>query len=283
MPEPIILTAAIVGAEVMRKDTPYIPYTPEEIAAEAERCARAGAAVVHLHVREPDGKPSQAPELFGSAIRLIRARCDVVLQTSTGGAVGMSADERCGPLTLQGELKPEMATLTPGTVNFGEEVFFNPRPLVRDIARRIRAAGLKPELEIFDAGMIDEARYLQKEGLLDFPGHWDFVLGVPGGLGARTDAVDYLRRQLPEGATWTCAAMGRFQLPMVELACERGGHARVGLEDNLFLEKGVLAKGSFELVERAAAIARSKGREVATPAQARQILGLPPRLLSPVS
>jgi 3-keto-5-aminohexanoate cleavage enzyme len=278
MPEPIILTAALVGAEVMRKDTPFIPYTPEEIASEAVRCWRAGAAIVHLHVREPDGKPSQAAALFGRAIGLIRAQCDVVIQTSTGGAVGMSVEERCGPLTLEGDLKPEMATLTTGTVNFGEEVFFNPRPLVRDIARRIRAAGLKPELEIFDAGMIDEARYLHREGLLDFPGHWDFVLGVPGGLGARPDAVDYLRRQLPEGATWSCAAMGRFQLPMVELVAERGGHARVGLEDNIFLEKGVLARGSFELVERAAAIARSKGREPAAPARARELLGVAPLL-----
>lgn len=276
MAEPIILTAALVGAEVMRKDTPFIPYTPEEIASEAVRCWRAGAAIVHLHVREPDGKPSQAAALFGRAIGLIRAQCDVVIQTSTGGAVGMSVEERCGPLTLEGDLKPEMATLTTGTVNFGEEVFFNPRPLVRDIARRIRAAGLKPEFEIFDAGMIDEARYLHREGLVDFPGHWDFVLGVPGGLGARPDAVDYLRRQLPEGATWSCAAMGRFQLSMVELVAERGGHARVGLEDNIFVEKGVLARGSFELVERAAAIARSKGREPATPARARELLGLAP-------
>lgn len=281
MSEPLIITAALVGAEVMRKDTPHIPYTPAEIAAEAVRCARAGAAMVHLHAREPDGRPSQAAALFGEAIGLIRAQCDVIIQTSTGGAVGMSVDERCGPLTLQGERKPEMASLTTGTVNFGEEVFFNPRPLVRDIARRIRAAGLKPELEIFDAGMIDEARYLHKEGLLDFPGHWDFVLGVPGGLGARPDALDYLRSLLPEGATWSCAAMGRFQLPMVELVSERGGHARVGLEDNIFLEKGVLARGSFELVERAAAIARSKGRPIATPAQARVLLGLPARAPAP--
>jgi 3-keto-5-aminohexanoate cleavage enzyme len=281
MAEPIILTAALVGAEVMRKDTPFIPYTPEEIAAEAVRCWRAGAAIVHLHVREPDGKPSQAAALFGRAIGLIRTQCDVVIQTSTGGAVGMSVEERCGPLTLEGDLKPEMATLTTGTINFGEEVFSNPRPLVRDIARRIRAAGLKPEFEIFDAGMIDEARYLHREGLVDFPGHWDFVLGVPGGLGARPDAVDYLRRQLPEGATWSCAAMGRFQLPMVELVAERGGHARVGLEDNIFLEKGVLARGSFELVERAAAIARSKGREPAAPARARELLGLASRPPAP--
>lgn len=275
---PMIITAAIVGAEVMRKDSPYIPYTAEEIAAEALRCREAGAALVHLHVRKPDGTPSQEAALFGAAIGLIRKQgCDIIIQTSTGGAVGMTGEERCGPLTLTGELKPEMATLTTGTVNFGEEIFANPRPLVRDIAKRIKAAGLKPEFEIFDAGMMDEAKYLNREGLVDFPGHFDFVLGVPGGLGARADALDYCRSQLPAGATWTCAAMGRHQLPMVELAAERGGNSRVGMEDNIFVSKGVLAKGSFELVQKAVEIARAKGRTIATPNEARDILGLPHR------
>ncbi|MGI5865470.1 MAG: 3-keto-5-aminohexanoate cleavage protein [Myxococcales bacterium] len=274
---PMIITAALVGAEVMRKDTPHIPYTPEEIAAEAVRCREAGAAMVHLHARKPDGTPSQEAALFGEAIRLIRKQVDVIIQVSTGGAVGMSGEERCQPLTLSGELKPEMATLSTGSVNFGEEVFSNPRPLTRDIAQRIRAAGIKPEFEIFDAGMIDEAKYLHKQGLVDFPGHWDFVLGVPGGLAARPDAVDYLLTQLPEGATWCIAGIGRMELPMVEYAAERGGNARVGLEDNIFISKGVLAKGSSELVQKAVELAKGKGREIATPAQAREIIGLPPR------
>ncbi len=274
---PMIITAAIVGAEVMRKDTPHIPYTPEEIAEDAVRCCEAGASIVHLHAREPDGAPSQKAELFGQAIALIRKRCDIIVQTSTGGAVGMSVDERCGPLTLTGELKPEMATLTTGTVNFGEDVFMNARPMVREIAKRIRAIGIKPEFEIFDAGMVDEAKYLHKEGLVEFPGHWDFVLGVPGALGARPDALDYLRSQLPEGATWTCAAMGRHQLPFVELVAERGGNSRVGMEDNIYVSKGVLAKGSFELVQKAVELAKGKGREIATPKQARELLGIPAR------
>lgn len=272
---PMIITAAIVGAEVMRKDTPYVPYTPEEIADEAVRCCEAGASIVHLHAREADGTPSQSAELFGRAIGLIRSRCDIIVQTSTGGAVGMNVDERCGPLTLTGELKPEMATLTTGTVNFGDDVFMNARPMVREIARRIRDLGIKAEFEIFDAGMIDEAKYLHREGLVEFPGHWDFVLGVPGALGARPDALDYLRSQLPEGATWSCAAIGRHQLPFVELVAERGGHSRVGLEDNIFVAKGELAKGSYELVQRAVALAKGKGREIATPKQARELLGIP--------
>jgi len=274
---PMIITTAVCGAEVMRKDTPHIPYTPQEIALEAIRCADAGAAMIHLHVRLPDGTPSQLADLFGETIRLVRAERDVILQVSTGGAVGMSGKERSDPLTLPPEVKPEMATLTTGSVNFGDAVFLNPRPLVRDIAQRIRSAGLKPEFEIFDAGMIDEAKYLNREGLVHFPGHWDFVLGVPGGLGAREDALDYLVGQLPEKATWSCAAMGRFELPMVEAAAARGGHARVGLEDNLYLSKGVLAKGSWELVERAVQIAKAKGRTIAPPKQARYLLGLPAR------
>ena len=177
MSKPIVLTAAIVGAETTREQTPYLPITPEEIGVEAAKCREAGAAMVHIHVRNPDGTPSQDTELFRAAIREIRKRCDILVQTSTGGAVGMSVDERCGPLKLTGEDRPDMATLTTGTVNFGEDVFWNPRPLVRDIARRIRALGIKPEFECFDVGMIDAALALAKEGEVELPGHFDFVLG----------------------------------------------------------------------------------------------------------
>lgn len=271
---PMVLTAAMVGAETSRTQTPHLPITPDELAADAAKCREAGAAMVHLHVRHPDGRPSQDAELFRAAIRAIRAKTDVLIQVSTGGAVGMGVDERCGPLTLTGADAPDMATLTTGTVNFGEEVFWNPRPLVRDIASRIKAAGLRPELECFDAGMVDEAKYLAKEGLVDFPAHFDFVLGVPGALAAQVQALDYLRTQLPPDCTWTCAAVGRHQLPFVELAAERGGNARVGLEDNIYLSKGVLAKGNHELVADAAARAKAKGRTLATPDEARKLLRL---------
>jgi 3-keto-5-aminohexanoate cleavage enzyme len=271
---PMVITAAMVGAEVTRAQTPYLPLTAAEIAEDAVRCREAGAAMVHLHVRAGDGKPSQDPELFRAAIRAIRARCDVLVQVSTGGAVGMSAAERCGPLELTGADRPDMATLTTGTVNFGDEVFLNPRPLIREIASRIRERGLRPEIECFDAGMVDEARALAKEGLLSLPAHFDFVLGVGGALAASVEALDFLRAYLPPGSTWTCAAMGRHQLPFVELAARRGGHARVGLEDNLYLSKGVLARGNFELVAEAARQARACGRTPATPQEARALLGL---------
>jgi len=271
---PMVITAAMVGAEVTREMTPHLPISAEEIAEDAAKCREAGAAMVHIHVRKPDGSPSQDAELFRAAIRAIRAKCDILVQVSTGGAVGMSVDERCGPLTLTGDDRPDMATLSTGTVNFGDDVFWNPRPLVRDIATRIKALGVKPEIECFDSGMIDEARALAKEGFITLPAHFDFVLGVGGALAATPEALDFMKSYVPQGSTWTCAAMGRHQLPFVELAAERGGNSRVGLEDNIYLSKGVLAKGNYELVAEAAKRAKAKGRTLATPAEARALLRL---------
>jgi len=265
-----ILTAAIVGAEVTRAQTPYLPLTAGELADEAARCRDAGVSVVHLHVRTADGVPSQSSELFAEAIAAIRAKTDVIVQTSTGGAVGMSIDERAGPLACH----PEMATLNCGTLNFGDDVFVNSRPQIRDLARRIRAAGSMPELECYEVGHIDEALALVGEGLLAAPLHFQFVLGVPGGIGAREEIIRFMASQIPEGSTWGVAAVGRHQKPMTEAALRLGGHARVGLEDNIYLTKGVLSEGSAPLVTRAAAFARSIGRAVANPERARTILKL---------
>jgi 3-keto-5-aminohexanoate cleavage enzyme len=271
---PMVITAAMVGAEVTRAQTPYLPLSAEEIAEDAAKCREAGASMVHIHVRTADGKPSQDAELFRAAIRAIRKKSDILVQVSTGGAVGMGVDERCGPLTLSGEDRADMATLSCGTVNFGDEVFSNPRPLIRQIAARIQAQRMTPEIECFDVGMIDEAQALAKEGLLALPAHFDFVLGVGGALAARVEALDFMRSYIPANCTWTCAAMGRFQLPFVTLSAQRGGHARVGLEDNIYASKGVLAKGNHELVAMAAALAREANRVPATPKEAREILRL---------
>jgi 3-keto-5-aminohexanoate cleavage enzyme len=265
-----ILTAAIVGAEVTRSQTPHLPLTAGEIADEAARCRDAGVSVIHLHVRNADGTPTQSSELFQRAIEAIRAKCDVIVQTSTGGAVGMSIEERAGPLAC----RPEMATLNCGTLNFGDDVFVNSRPQIRDLARRIRDAGSMPELECYEVGHIDEALSLVKEGLLAPPLHFQFVLGVPGGIGAREEIIRFMASQIPAGATWGVAAVGRHQQPMTEAALRLGGHARVGLEDNIYLSKGVLSEGSAPLVARAVAFAGSIGRAVANPDRARAILGL---------
>src|SRR5437667_10157034 len=272
-PPPAILTAAICGAETTREQTPYLPITADELAAEAERCAAAGASVVHLHVRRDDGTPTQDRGLFEKAIRAIRDRCDIIVQTSTGGAVGMSADERAQPL----ECGPEMATLNAGSLNFGDDVFLNPFPLVREFARRMRAKGIAYELECYDVGHVEACLRLAEEGVIELPAHFDFVMGVRGGIQASEDNLTFLVMKLPQGCTFNVAGIGRHQLPMAELSLRMGGHARCGLEDNVYLSKGVLAKGSFELVARVAELARAAGREVANPVQAREILRIPGR------
>ncbi len=269
-PEEVILTAAIVGAEVTREQTPHLPITAEEIAAEAVRCRDMGAAVIHLHVRNPDGTPTQSEDRFREAIDAIRARTDVVIQVSTGGAVGMTAEERVQPLACA----PDMATLNCGSVNFGDEIFENSRPIMRDIAKRIQQARIVPEIEIYEVGHIDNALGLAREGLLTEPFHFQFVLGISGAVGARPEVARFLISQIPSGSTWGIAAVGRHQLPMAELAIELGGFVRVGLEDNIYFEKGVLSEGSAPLVASAATISRTRGREPVSPSRAREILGI---------
>jgi 3-keto-5-aminohexanoate cleavage enzyme len=268
--EPVVITAALVGAEVTREQTPYLPITPEEIALEARRAWEAGAAVVHLHMREPDGRPSQSARLFDETIRRIRAETDLVVQTSTGGALGMSLDDRCQPLTLTPP--PDMATLNAGSCNFGDDVFVNTRPMIREIARRIRERGIVPEIEVYEVGHLDTILDLAAAGDVELPAHFQFVMGVKGAIAARPAHLRYLVSNLPPGCTFTVAGVGRHQFPMAELAVELGGNVRVGLEDNIYLSRGVLAKGNAELVARAAEIVRAAGRAVATPAEARRIL-----------
>jgi 3-keto-5-aminohexanoate cleavage enzyme len=269
-PRELILTAAIVGAELTREQTPHLPFTPDEVAAEAARCCDAGAAVVHLHVRTDDGKNTQSSERFARVIDAIRRRCDCIVQTSTGGAIGMTVAERAGPLAC----RPEMATLNCGTINFGDDVFVNSRPEIRRLAAAMRAAGVVPELECYEVGHVEEALSLAAEDAVAFPLHFQFVLGVRGAIPAREDVVHFMRSLVPRGSTWGVAAVGRSQQPMTELAMRLGGHARVGLEDNIYLHKGILAEGSAPLVARAAAYARSIGREPVDAARARAILGL---------
>jgi len=273
MPDKVIVTAAVVGAEVTRAQSPAVPYTPAEIAAASVAAWRAGAAVVHLHARWPDGRASQEPAHFREIVDRIRgAGSDVVVQCSTGGAVGMSVDERLGSLVPGAE----MGTLNLGTMNFGDEVFQNTRPDIVKIAGRLRERGLVPECELYDAGMLDTLRWLLEKGHLAAPYQVQFVLGVPGGMAASERNLRFLLEGLPEAVHWSVAGVGRHQLPMAELALRLGGHVRVGLEDNLYAAKGVLARGSDELVERAAALAAAAGRALATPAEARAALGIRP-------
>ena len=281
-PGPCILTAAIVGAETTRAQNPHLPISAEEIGQEAARCAQAGASVIHLHVRDDAGNPSQDRARFAAAIAAIRARTDVVIQCSTGGAVGMSIDERCGALSLSGTDAPDMATLNVGTINFGDDIFVNKRQDTMEVARRIGTAGLIPEVEIYDLGHLDITAELIEKGLLQPPLHVQFVLGVRGALAASRQNVELLVSRLAQldqaynrtgtPSSWGVAGIGRHEFPMAEIAAQLGGNLRVGLEDNIYLEKGVLAEGSAPLVAKAAALCKAAGRSIATPAEARAVL-----------
>ena len=267
--DPLIITCAPVGAEISPEDTPHLPYTPQKLGETARAIREVGASIVHLHCRNDDGSNTHSVARFKEAYDAVRANSDLIVQFSTGGAIGMTPEERASVL----QLKPEMATLSCGSVNFGDDIFENSFPIMRGILAKMKEYGVKPELEIFDKGHIANARRLEKEGLLKFPQHVDFVLGVPGGMEATVSDLCDLVDALPPGCTWSVAGVGRQQLPLAMVAIAMGGHVRVGLEDNLYYSKGRLARNE-ELVARVARIAEEAGRPVATPDQARGILGL---------
>ncbi|MGQ0711519.1 MAG: 3-keto-5-aminohexanoate cleavage protein [Rhodoferax sp.] len=268
--EKLIITAALTGAEVTRAQQPALPLTPEEIGIAAAECAAAGASIVHVHGRLADGTPTQDKEVYRQIIEAVKKRCDVIVQVSTGGAVGMAPQERLAPVTL----RPEMATLSMGSVNFGGDVFLNAPVDMEVFAREIRAQGVKAELEIFDSGMLATAKRWLAKGLLDAPAHFDLVLGIPGAMPGTPQALMYLLGELPAGATWTVAGIGAAQLPLATLAIVLGGHVRVGFEDNVYYRKGELAASNAQLVARIARIATELDRPVATPLEARRILGI---------
>ena len=267
--DPLIITCAPVGAEVMPEQTPHLPYTPAKLGETARAIRDAGASIVHVHCRNDDGTNTHGVARFKEAYDAVRAASDLIVQFSTGGAIGMTPEERASVL----ELRPEMATLTCGSVNFGDDIFENSFPIMRGILAKMHEYGVRPELEIFDKGHLANARRLAKEGLLQFPQHVDFVLGVPGGLEATVQNLCDLVDDLPAGCTWSVAGIGRAQTAMALAAIAMGGHVRVGLEDNLYYGKGRLARNE-ELVARVARLSEEAGRPVASPGEAREILGL---------
>ncbi|MFA5713228.1 MAG: 3-keto-5-aminohexanoate cleavage protein [Bacteroidales bacterium] len=273
--EKLIITAAICGAEVLKEHNPAVPYTVEECVREAKSAYDAGASIIHLHVRYDDGTPTQDRERFKEIMDAIYKVCpDVIIQPSTGGAVGMSNDERLQPI----ELIPEMATLDCGTLNFGgDEIFVNTENTIIYFANQMYERGIKPELEVFDKSMIDMVLRLHRKGIIKDPMHFDIVMGVNGGITGELRDFIFLRESLPAGATYTVAGVGRFEFPLAVAAIIDGGHVRVGFEDNVYLSKGVLAKSNGELVEKVVRLAHEFGRQIATPSQAREILGLKSR------
>jgi 3-keto-5-aminohexanoate cleavage enzyme len=273
MTTPCIITVAITGSVPTKKDSPAVPITVPEQIESTHAAYEAGAALVHVHVRNDDGTTTSDPEKFGRFLEGIRKHCpDMIVQFSTGGRSGMGK-ERGGML----HLKPEMASLTTGSVNFAKIIYENHPTLINDLAASMLAHDIKPEIEIFDLAMLYNAAKLVADGLLKPPVHVQFVLGIPGALPAEREVLDFeleqLARVLP-GATWTAAGIGRHQLTVNEWALELGGHCRTGLEDNLKFDKERLAVSNAELVERVAKLAAKFDRPVATPAEARRILGL---------
>lgn len=270
--EKLIITAAICGAEVTKEYNPNVPYTVEEIGREAENAYKAGASIIHLHVRNNDGTPTQDINRFRECIEEIKRRCpDAIIQPSTGGAVGMSNEERLQPVNL----RPEMATLDCGTCNFGgDDIFVNTENTIKEFGEKMIELGIKPEIEVFDKGMIDMALRLNKKGYIKEPMHFNFVVGVNGGISATARDVVFMAGSIPAGSTFTVAGIGKSEFEMAALSIMMGGHVRVGFEDNVYISKGVLAKSNGELVEKVVRIAKELGREIATPMEARKILGL---------
>jgi len=286
----VIITCAITGNLTRPDQSPYLPITPQQIADSALEAAEAGASIAHIHVRDPEtGRPSMAIELYRDVMDRIRTRNPkliINLTTGPGGRFVPSEEDPkvAGPgTTLMAPsrrvehveiLRPEICTLDLNTMNSGGQVVINTPPNVRKMANRIRAARVMPELELFDSGDCHLARDLIAEGVLQGPGLFSLVLGVKYGFDASSETMLYGRSLLPPGAIWTGFGIGRSEFPMVAQAYLFGGHVRVGMEDNLYLSKGVLAKTNAELVTHAAGILKSLGAAIATPAEARAMLGL---------
>ena len=273
----LIITAAICGAEVTKEQNPAVPYTVEEIVREAKSAVDAGAAIVHLHVRHDDGTPTQSRDRFQECEEAIYKECpNVILIPSTGGAVGMSPEERLQ--STDTTPLPEMATLDCGTCNFGDEIFDNTMPTMRAFGKRMMERGIKPEYECFEMGHLDTILTMARKGQVPgAPMQFNFVLGVPGCTPATVDNLCWLVKNIPAGSTWTATGIGRYAFQLAAPAIVMGGNVRVGFEDNLYLERGVLAKSNGELVDKVVRMAKMLGRPIATSDEAREILSLKKR------
>jgi uncharacterized protein (DUF849 family) len=295
----VIVTAALTGGGSTPTMSPYLPITPQQLANEAVRVYEAGGAIAHIHVRDPEtGQPSSKLEYFREIATKVKSRCNIILCFTTGGTPDMTVAERA---RVVAELKPELATFNAGSLNFGiflgaerieeykhawekphlldseDSIFPNTFKTLREFSQMFAETNTKPELEVYDSGMINNLAYLVKQGYLQRPLHIQFVLGVMGGLPATVNNLNFLYNSARETLgefTWSTCAIGRHQFPMCTVAMIMGGNCRVGMEDNLYVSKGVLAKSNAELVEKMNRILREFGNEPATPDEAREILGL---------
>jgi 3-keto-5-aminohexanoate cleavage enzyme len=274
--DPVIISCAITGNKTTRDMNPNLPLTPKEQGIAAAEAVAAGASVIHLHVRNDDGTENHSVERFEEAIAEIQARApQAILEISTRGAITDSMEYRGRPL----QIPSEMASLNIGSLNIGNEVFLNPPEEVARLAERLYASGKVPELDVFDVGQMENVFTLKRQGVLRGQLNVLLVLGIPGGVTADIRNLVHMVSLLPPGTHWTGLGIGRFQLAIATHSILMGGHVRVGMEDTAYFRKGELAKSNAQLVERVARLSRELGRDVATPDEAREMLGIAPRAI----
>ncbi|MBU3915794.1 3-keto-5-aminohexanoate cleavage protein [bacterium] len=267
-----IITIAPTGAWPSKKDNPSVPLTPEEIAADVFDCWQAGAAVAHLHMRDNQGIGTMDTEKFTRTVGLIRKRCDIILNLTTSGELNASDEKRFAHLVA---LKPELASYDAGSMNWAHKtVFLNTPDFLEKLGKTMIDTGVKPEIEIFDPGMIYNALYYISKGIIRTPAHFQFVLGAAGGIGATVENLVFLKGLLPENSTWSAFGIGKNATPIMFATIALNGHIRVGMEDNVFYAKGQLADSNRQFVEKAARIIKEADKDPATPGEARTILGL---------
>lgn len=267
-----IITVATTGAWPTKKDNPNIPMTPQEIADDVFECYKAGAAICHLHMRDDEGKGTMDTKKFEETVKLIREKCNILINCTTSGDLNATDETRQAHLRT---CKPNLASFDCGSMNWMHNSLFINHPLfLEQLGMTMQECGVKPEIEIFDAGMIYNSLYYEKKGVLKTPIHYQFVLGAAGGSAATVENLVYLKNLLPEGSTWGALGIGKQHVPIMLAAVAMGGHLRVGMEDNVYYGPGDLARSNAQLVERAANIIKIAGNEVATPEDAKKILSL---------
>jgi 3-keto-5-aminohexanoate cleavage enzyme len=276
----LIITCALCGVGTTKDQNPHVPISPDEIAADGLECVKAGASILHVHVRDAKGVNVMDKDIFAEVVGKIRdkvaaAGLDVVINVTTSGSK-FTYEQRMSHLAL---VKPEMCSYDPGTMNWANSyVFLNEPKFLEELGTLTQELGVKPEIEIFDAGMIGNTNHYLKKGFLQEPLHCQFVLGVPGGMPGTVESLAYLLPKIPAGSTWSISGIGRDHMPCMLMGLAEGCNGlRVGLEDNIFFEKGVLATNP-QLVARAVELGKLAGREIASASEAREILGLSKRV-----
>jgi 3-keto-5-aminohexanoate cleavage enzyme len=271
--DPVIITVAPTGPLTTRENHPGLPVAPSEIGEAVAEAAAAGAAVAHVHARDQDELPTADPQVYAAIAREIRARCDIVVQASTGVGLDVRCEDRL-KIVSSGEVDVSMATLNPASMTFGQGTFSNPPWFVEQLAQLMRGRGIHPELEVYDFGHVPLCLDLVRRGLVEGPLQFSFVMGVRGGMPGDPALLPTLASMLPEGATWQAIGIGRAQLPLSFAALALGGNLRVGFEDNIYFRKGELAQSNAQFVARAVELVHAAGREVATPGYVRERLGV---------